>query len=63
MYLTTKQDKEIKKIAKEAGLAFADVVRRILDYYIENERMKDITLMRVNYPPLKGMASSLSEGR
>ncbi len=47
LYVTQRQDKELRKISKETGLPFADIVRRILDYYLENGKAKDISLMKV----------------
>lgn len=47
IYMTQRQDKELKKISKETGLSVADIIRRILDYYLENEKAKNISLMKI----------------
>jgi len=46
LYITVRQSKEIKKIAKRMDLTFSDAIRRILDYYLENDKAEDIVFMR-----------------
>jgi hypothetical protein len=40
IYLTKKEREYLKKIAKEEGLAMSEIIRRILDNYIEENNGK-----------------------
>ena len=42
IYLTEKQNNTIKKMSKRTGLSFADIVRRMLDYYLSNVKIENI---------------------
>lgn len=46
IFITEKQSKVIKKLGKETGLPSSEIIRRILDYYIANENIKDISKMK-----------------
>lgn len=47
IHFTEKEDKELRGLSKKTGLPFADIVRRILDFYIENDLIEDISTMKI----------------
>lgn len=40
IYLTDRQVKELKEIADKLGLSTAELIRRVLDLYLENKKGK-----------------------
>ena len=54
LYLTDRQNEKIEKFSDSSGLSFAEIVRRILDYCIENNLLSKIVL----YKPSKKRKSS-----
>lgn len=41
IYLTDEQRKELAKLSEETGASVAELVRRAIDAYLENQRDKD----------------------
>lgn len=46
-YLTKKQDAVLKKLKKEYDLPITEIIRRVLDYFINNEDIRKIVTMEI----------------
>jgi len=41
-YFTESEDKAVKKVAKESGLPAAEIIRRFIDYCLNQENLDNI---------------------